>query len=486
MRSKLVLISCLTLILAAFFAVSSCHKDDNDCTIKVSGIEFIPNCFLKDGKMVGIDSDIARMALENAGVDIEMGMADSWNAGYNAALDGTNRAMLTVGYSAERKNLFKWAGPTSQGMYGIFARGNTGHTFPMSIEESKTLGPIAAVRGWLETTTLEDLGFQNLKYFDTYSAALAAFMGGEVNFIASDFFHLAKSVPAGYFMDEVHTVTRYKTVYYYIAFSKNISDAVVEKVQSAIETLIKDKTTVSIMKTYMPLMPGDYLPGTIQLFAEVSPPYNYGIGHDTTRENVGSSVDIVNEIQRRTGYVNKINLSTWTDAYTIPQYLPNSAVFTTARTTERESMFQWVGPICPNKTYFYTLAKSGIVIETLDQAKALKTIGTPKDWYTHDFLIKNNFANIVATAITTQQSFEQLMNGEIEALLMTDVEVNWLAKENGVSMSELTQNMEALSIDGYIAFSLNTPTAVVQQWQSNLDAMKTDGTFDAIWAKWFK
>jgi hypothetical protein len=31
--------------------------------------------------------------------------------------------------------------------------------------------------------------------------------------------------------------------------------------------------------------------------------------------------------------VNKINLSLWKDAYTVVQYLPNSAVFTTARTS---------------------------------------------------------------------------------------------------------------------------------------------------------
>lgn len=486
MKQRLFLNSLSFMVLVALFSISSCHKDDDkQSTIQVAGIEFAPNCFLKNGEMAGIDTDIADTAMQIAGVDLEKSLAESWEDAYNATLEGPNRALLTAGYSAERKDLFKWAGPTSQGMYGIFSKGNTGLTFPLSIEASKNIGLIAVVRNWLETTILEDLGFQNLLYYDTYSAAIEAFMNGGVTFIASDFFHLVATLPSGYYMNEVMAVTRYHTVYYYVAFSKDVSDAVVEKVQNAIETLIEDRTTVSIMKKYFPKMPAEYIPGTIQLFTEVAPPYNFGTGHDTTRRVEGSSVDIVNEIQARNGFVNNINLSTWNDAYTPPQYLPNSAVFTTARTPARESMFQWVGPICSFRTYFYTLANSGISIETLEQAKALKSIGTPKDWYTHDFLVQNDFKNIVTTAITSPDAFKQLVDGEVEALLMMEEDVKWLVRENGMLMSQLTRHMEALNLDGFIAFSLNTPAKLIQQWQSSLDAMKADGTFEIIRKKWF-
>lgn len=486
MKTKLFPISLSSMILALLMAIGGCQREEvKPSTIRLTGIEFAPNCFLKNGEMAGIDVDIADTAMQMAGVDLVKDIAVSWDDAYSTTLAGPNRALLTVGYSAERKDLFKWAGPVSQGMYGIFAKGNQGLTFPLSIEASKEIGSIAVVRNWLETTTLENLGFQNLLYYDTYNAAISAFMNGEVFFIASDFFHLVAVLPPGYYLPEVNVVTRYRTVYYYVAFSKDVSDAVVEKVQNAVETLIEDKTTALIMKKYFPLMPSDYIPGTFQLFTEASPPYSYGTGHDTTRRVVGSSVDVVNEIQARNGYVNKINLTTWTDAYTHPQYLPNSAVFTTARTPSRESMFQWVGPICNFRAFFYTLSNSGIKIETLEQARALQSIATPKDWYTHDFLIQNNFTNIVATSVTSQQAFDQLINGTVEALLMTQEDVKWLADTKGVAMSDLAQHFEALNMDGYIAFSLSTPAKIVQEWQTSLDAMKTDGTFETIRRKWF-
>jgi hypothetical protein len=52
------------------------------------------------------------------------------------------------------------------------------------------------------------------------TSALAAFMNGDIKFMASDFFHLVKKLPSGYFMEHVKTVTRFRTVYNYIAFSK--------------------------------------------------------------------------------------------------------------------------------------------------------------------------------------------------------------------------------------------------------------------------
>ncbi|KAF0130299.1 MAG: ABC-type amino acid transport/signal transduction systems periplasmic component/domain-like [Bacteroidetes bacterium] len=487
MKTKLILITASLLMLAAFFTINSCKKDEpNDKTIQISGVEFKPNFFTNDGVVVGIDADIAAQALQNTGIEYTMSMSDSWQEAYDATVTGPNKALLTTAFTAERKDLFKWAGPTSQGMYGIVEKGNSGYVFPLPIEECKLLPSIAVVRNWMETITLEELGFTNLVYFDTYDEALAALMNDEIRFLASDFYHLTSVLPPGYYMTYLRSITRYRTVYYYIAFSKDVEDAVVSNVQNAIETMIKDKSTVAIVNNYIPAMPSDYMAGTMQLFTEVSPPNNFGTGQGAERKVEGSAVDIVNEIQTRTGYVNKINLSLWNDAYAIAQYLPNSAVFTTARTPERENLFQWVGPVSSSRSHFYTLASSGLNIETLEQAKALQSIATPNGWFTHNFLINNNFSNIVATAITSQDAFNQLITGEVQALLLTDVGVKWLADINGIPMSDITQQMEALDFKGYIAFSLSTPATTVQQWQNHLNNMKADGTFETIWNKWFE
>jgi polar amino acid transport system substrate-binding protein len=487
MKVKRSLVSLLVMGLfgITIFATSACDdvSDKKENIIEVLGIEFEPNFFLENQEIVGIDVDIASEAIQNAGFEMDVLMVDTWQEAYNACLAGPNKALLTTAYTPERKDLFKWAGPTSQGMYGIFQKGNA--VIPPTIEACQQLSGIAVVGDWMETTTLEDLGFTNLVYYDSYGEALDAFMNGEIPFIASDFYHLTSTLPSGYYLENVHAVLRYRTVYYYIAFSKDLSDDFVSKVQSTIETMIQDQTTTSIVRNYIPLMPSDYISGTIQLFTEIAPPNSYFTGSGTELIVEGAAVDILNEIQTRTAYVNKINVTLWNDAYAIAQYLPNSAVFATARTPERENIFQWVGPITSNRIFFYSLADSGFIIETLEQAKALQSIATPNGWITHDFLVENNFNNIDVTSITTIDVFNQLMAGEVDAILLPDADVKWLADKNGIDMSQLTQHLEALDLDGYIAFSRSTPASTVQLWQTHLDDMREDGTFETIWNKWF-
>jgi polar amino acid transport system substrate-binding protein len=412
-------------------------------------------------------------------------LSESFNSTLNATVLGPNKAMLSVGYTPQRKNLFKWAGPTSQSMYGIFENGSSALEFPLHIEECKLLPSIAVVRNLMETKKLEELGFTNLVYYNTYEEALAAFKNGDIKFMVSEFYHLIKKLPAGYFMQQVNTITRYLTVNNYIAFSKDVSDEVVNNTQKAIETMLKNQRSASIVRNYIPIMPTDYMPGTIQIYTEASPPYSYMTGKDTSRVVKGSSVDIVNEIQARTGHVNKINLGLWLDAYAVVQYLPNCALFNTTRTPERENMFQWGGPISTSRSYIYTLASSGLTVQTEEQAKALQSIATPKGWFTHDYLIQNNYQNIVATSLTSAEAFQQLINGEVQALLLTDLDVKWLAEINSVPLSNLTQQLQMSDLKDYIAFSLNTPASTVRQWQQHLDAMKSDGTFNTIWNKWF-
>ncbi len=66
-------------MITAIFILNSCKKDDaENKTIQVSGIEFKPNYFTKDGEIVGIDADVAAKAMQNTGIEYTMSMADSW------------------------------------------------------------------------------------------------------------------------------------------------------------------------------------------------------------------------------------------------------------------------------------------------------------------------------------------------------------------------------------------------------------------------
>lgn len=478
-----------TLLLAVLF-FTACQKDETPnekTTIQISGIEYSPNCFTKDGIIQGIDVDIASLAMSNTGIDMKMNIQESWEDAYNATLSGPNKALLTTAYTPERKDLFKWAGPTSQTSYCILSKEKAGIGETIGIEASKNIDAIAVVKNWLETTVLEDLGFTNLVYFDSYDQAIKSFKDDEIKAIASDVYQFISALSEDYYLQEnIKVSAKYRNTFYYIAFSKDVDDAVIEKCQNEIEAMIKSGKTLSITQEYIQYATKTMIPGTLQLFSHLAAPLNYITEISGANVNVaGSSIDIVDEIQSRNTFTNPINMTSWVDAFSVLQYLPNSALFTTTRTTEREELFQWVGPISSVKACFYTLSNSGIEITTLDQAKALKSIATPQGWFTHEFLLSNNFKNIEATSTTPQAAFQQLIDGDVDALLMFDLGLKWLSDNYGLNNADITEQLKVIEEKAYIAFSLNTPSDIVEQWQTNLDAMKSDGTFETIWNEWY-
>ncbi|MFO7832155.1 MAG: transporter substrate-binding domain-containing protein [Desulfuromonadaceae bacterium] len=488
MKMKFVWSSALMALMALslFFSGCSDSSDGSSPSISISAVELSPNSFTAEGEIVGIDVDIASAAMDNAGIDYVIEMEDDWATAYNKTLEGPNHAVLSIGYSAEREDLFKWVLPTSSSGYYVFAKKETGLGSTLGLNGTKAVDSIAVVTDWLETTSLEELGFENLVYYSSYDEAVAALLNDEVAAMASDGKQFAYNLQGQFsFTDDFDVCFAYKSVYYAMALSKDVDDEVVAAIQASLDDLVRQKETLAIVQEYFPNTNETLVPDILQLFTEVAPPFNYYTGSIINPEIQGSSVDFVAAIQARNDYASNVKITGWLDAYTTVQYLPNSALFTTARTPEREELFQWVGPIATLRGSFYTLSDSGIIIQNLDQAKSLNSVATPSDWYTHAYLLDNGFENIVATSMSPVEAFNQLLNGEVEALFMYDEGIDWLCDKTSTPEEDVVKQFEETYDEGYIAFSLNTPTEIVERWQQNLDAMREDGTYQTIWEQWF-
>jgi len=154
------------------------------------------------------------------------------------------------------------------------------------------------------------------------------------------------------------------------------------------------------------------------------------------------------------------------------------------RTELREELFNWVGPIGTNTTYFYTKAGSGISITSLDDARNLNAVGTVSSWFSDQYLRENGFTNLVSDGDPAVM-VEKLMSGQIDAAVCTDVTFPDILKASGYQYNEVNPAFVLMSSDYYIAFSKGTSASIVNQWQDALDAAKTDGTYVAIYRKWF-
>lgn len=483
-------LAAVLLFWAWILPLTGCDQDSSpdQPPITVGMIEQSPQTFTDQGQITGIDVDIARTAAAGAGVDLTFEMKASAAEALQWIAAGPNRALLGIAYSKERSGLYKWAGPISKSGYYLFVSNKSDVASSLTLAEARQLPSIAVVDGWQETLSLENLGgFTNLHRYPTYEEALKAFTSGETTALASDLMQLAYKVRGSYKVGtDLIPAFSYKSAYYFMAFSPDVDDRVVAALQKSLTGLIREQITLDITKKYFPTATRQIIPDTLQLLTESAPPYSYMTGPANNYLVSGSSVDVVNEIQRRTGYVASINLTGWQDGYDTVGYLPGSALFTTVRTAEREPLFHWVGPILKVQASLYT-RRGAAPVAGLDEARRLPSIATPDGWYIDSYLEEAGFTNLDTTALNPEQALKQLLDGKVEAAFLPEAAVSWLCTaENGwVERIDRQFRDDNLTQEGWIAFNRDSPPSLISEWQARLDRMKRDGTFDAIMTRWY-
>jgi hypothetical protein len=159
------------------------------------------------------------------------------------------------------------------------------------------------------------------------------------------------------------------------------------------------------------------------------------------------------------------------------------ALYSTGRTDERENLFKWVGPIASSEYILYARNGSGLQVNSLEAAKKAGRIGVVKDDVRHQFLQEYHFGNI-STCGSDTECLHNLIAGTTDLWLGSSANAADIAKKEGISPSAYKSLYAVRTVPLYIAFSNDTPDSVITRWQDALDAMKRDGSFDAIRKKY--
>lgn len=205
----------------------------------------------------------------------------------------------------------------------------------------------------------------------------------------------------------------------------------------------------------------------LRVLAEEYPPYNYT---DEKGVLTGSSTELVKAIIAKLGLDTKIEVLPWAQAYELVLNNPNVALYSMARTPERERDFMWVGPIGSYENWLYAKKGSAIRVNSLEEARAVRAIAAVKDEAGQQKLAEQGFINFVFTG-STADGLKKLMAGESDLWLGTRADVELVAKKAGVDPTELEPAVFVHKVDIYIAFNKNMPFATVDQWQKALDSL---------------
>ncbi len=206
----------------------------------------------------------------------------------------------------------------------------------------------------------------------------------------------------------------------------------------------------------------------IRILTEDYPPFNYV---DTNGKVIGQSTEVMKSIMGKLGQDINIEVMPWAQAYQLTQTDPGTALYSVARTAEREHLFMWVGPIGAYENWLYAKKGSGVHVSTLEDAKAVRAIAAVKDEAGQQKLAGLGFINFVFTDATAD-GLKKLDAGDVDLWLGTREDVELVAKKAGVNPDNLEPVVFVLKLDLYLAFNKNTAFSTVDSWQKALDSLK--------------
>lgn len=201
---------------------------------------------LEDG-VTGIAVDVVREMFQRAQIKYSMTLLYPWDRIYKTALEKPDYGIFVTARSEEREPLFKWVGPIGPDDWVLLARSDSKINLK-SLEEAKNY-KVGAYKGDAMAEDLLKRGFTpHLELRDQENAK---------NLVKGEIDLWATGDPAGRYLanqagiKDLKTVLRYSHDDLYLALNKQTPDAVVQKLQAALDQMRKEGKLQEIIDLYL-------------------------------------------------------------------------------------------------------------------------------------------------------------------------------------------------------------------------------------------
>lgn len=215
----------------------------------------------------------------------------------------------------------------------------------------------------------------------------------------------------------------------------------------------------------------------LTITAEHSPPASMTDG----RRVIGRESEKIQEMLARAGIAYTIDVLPWKRAFTLAQRNPDTCVYSTSRTPEREALFKWIGPTDEAQWVLMGRAGRHYQVQTLEDARKLR-IGTYHGDVRDEFLRARGFD--VDGAPDNAANPKKLMLGRIDlwAVGVRNNDLGALAKF--AAPETLVPVLTFHRTKVYLACNPSVPDALVERLNGILDTMRKDGTFTRLEKKY--
>ena len=218
-------------------------------------------------------------------------------------------------------------------------------------------------------------------------------------------------------------------------------------------------------------------------YTEELPPLNYQQGQQVT----GFASELLMAMASKAGLALKLQLLPWSRAYVTVQATPDTVLFSTVRTPERENQFRWVGPIGKRRIYLYRLSqRDEIKVTDIRQLKQWR-IGTIFASASQKQLQQLGLRPGVEqdSAPDDASNLAKLRMGRVDLLAMLDWAMHWQLRQTGM-MDNQIRPVALLDGQAQYWFALNrqTPETTIRQLQNALEVLNRNGELKRLRQKY--
>lgn len=221
----------------------------------------------------------------------------------------------------------------------------------------------------------------------------------------------------------------------------------------------------------------------ITAYTEELPPLNFQQNGQLT----GYASELLAAMAARAGITLHQQLLPWARAYTLVQNTPDTLLFSTVRTSEREPLFRWVGPISPRRIYLYRLEKRHDI--RLSHSRQLRQLRIGTLFASASQLQLQQLGLPIGTGQDSTHSdaanLAKLKLGRVDLIAMLDWAMHWQLQQAGLPERMVTP-AALLNGQGQYWYALNpqTPDDTVIRLQTALDDLVKTGHVQRLHQKY--
>jgi polar amino acid transport system substrate-binding protein len=217
----------------------------------------------------------------------------------------------------------------------------------------------------------------------------------------------------------------------------------------------------------------------LKIMTEEYPPYNF----ESNNTAKGIAVDMMVQILKKVGSSQKrddIIFFPWARGYNDTLRIPNSCLFSTTRTKERENLFKWVGPVGINKLVLTARKDRNIKINSIEDLKNYK-IGVIFEDVAEQVLVGKGISKDALECVSkTIHNIKKLNSGRIDLWGYGEDTAKWELKKHGGNPADYETVFIIQSNDLYFAFYKETDDALIKKFQIALDELKEAGEYQKV------